>query len=301
MHSLAKVRELTTKLNKELNALKPGETLFKGNLLSEVYHRCMGVSSTQIKTFIECPAKYHALHVIKSVEQESQKFFDLGNAAHSYVLELEKFGDEFVVQPREIKVRHGAKWDKYKHSVPELVTIITMDDYKRVVAMATAIEKHPQASQMLAGGVAETSYFKRDEETGLIIKCRPDYRIPDTLIDLKSCADASPHTFERNAKKLGYHISAAMYLDITGDENFAIVATESAPPHIVTAPVAFDDETLTLGYLKYRKALKEIESCMLFDIWPNYTDQPVVISLNKFEQEELETLTNTNEENTHVA
>lgn len=291
MYSAAKVKELTTKLNNELATLKPGEILYKENLFGEVYHSCDGISSTQIKTAIECLAKYKAKHVDKSIKRETKKVFDLGSAAHSYVLELEKFGDEFVVQPNHIKTRHGAKWDQFKHSVNDYTTIITMDDYTRVVDMANAIQRHPKAKELLSGGMAETSYFKRDEETDLIIKCRPDYKKPGLLVDLKSCADGSEFGFSRNAKKMLYHMSAAMYLDITGEDKFAIVATETSEPHIVTAPIFFDEDALKFGYFKYRQALKKIESCMLFDTWPNYTDQPVEISLNRFELEELEELT----------
>lgn len=285
-----KLKELTTKLNNQLADLKPGESLVKENLSGAVYHMADGVSSSKIKTYIDCASKYEAHYVTKVIPRVEKKIFDLGSAAHSYVLELEKFSDEFVIQPAEFKVRRGKAWDIFKAEQDPDATVITLAEYEQVKAMSESVDRHTSARQLLSGGKAETSFFKRDVETGLIIKCRPDYRIPGRCIDYKSCVSSEPGQFGRDAKRMGYHISAAIYLDITGDDEFIFVATEKTPPYVTTAPIFFESDAMELGLILYRNALNAIATSEMFGHWSDYTDQPVGISLSSWERDHLENL-----------
>jgi hypothetical protein len=287
-----KIKELITKLNKQLAALKPGESLVKEKISSVVYHGADGVSSSMIKDYIDCPALYNAKHVQKTLPREEKKIFDVGSGSHSYLLELEIFSDEFVIQPADILHRRGAHWDKFKATLLPDQTCITQEDYKNIKRMADAVKNHTPARNLLTGGTAETSFFIRDVETNMIIKCRPDYRKPGRCVDYKTCISSKPAKFSRDAKKLGYHISAAMYLDITKDDEFVFIATEKTIPHITTAPFYFDADAMELGRLLYRNALKGIEESIDFNHWPGYTDNAVEIGLASSENDLLNQLTN---------
>lgn len=276
-----------TKLNKRLAALKPGELLVIENLHNDVYHGCEGVSTSKIKVFLECPAKYRAMFITKEIEREDKAVFDLGSAAHGLILEPEHFHRDFVLQPDYIDVRRGRKWDAFCE-VNQDRTVLTKQQWEFCHAMRQSVERHPFGSRLLTGGKAEVSYFKCDEETGLIIKCRPDYKLEDLIVDVKTCASSEPAQFARTALRLGYHIQDAVYRDIIGCGEFTFVAVESVKPFVVTAPITCTPRAHGLGYEEYRRAVTGIREAMDFDLWPGYTTEPVEIDLQPWQLNQLE-------------
>lgn len=273
------VKGQITKLNKRLESLEVGERIVIENLHNDVYHGCEGISASKLKVFIECPAKYQALYITHEIERESNATFDVGSAAHSLCLEPENFNQEFILQPAYIDVRRGKKWDSFVE-VHKDKTVLTKDQWDYCHAMRDAVARHPFSSRLLKGGKAEVSYFVRDEETGLIVKCRTDYRLDDLIVDLKTCRSSEPKKFARDAVRLGYHVQDALYRDVTGLEHFAFVAVESEKPFVVTAPITCSDNARQLGHLEYRQALKGIRDSLDFNMWPGYTTEPVEIDVN---------------------
>ncbi len=278
-----------TKLNKRLAKLKCGELLVKEGLHDEVYHGCDGVSNSMLKLYIECPAKYKAKYITGELVAKESKALDVGRAAHCLVLEPEKFHGAFVRQPSEIKVRRGKVWDEFKELHADK-TILTAEDWEVCQRIRASVERSHFGSRLLYGGKPEVSYFKRDEETGLVIKCRADYVLGDLIVDVKTAASAHPEEFSRVAKRLGYHMQDAMYRDITGLPEFAFLAVEKEAPFVVTAPILFDEESRRLGHLKYRKALNDLSESIAFDHFTGYTTEPVVVGLKPWEKTELENL-----------
>lgn len=283
------IKGQVTRLNKKLETLKPGELLVKPKLNGEVYHRCMGVSTSKLKLFLECPRKYQAMYITGEMEREENKAFDIGKAGHGLILEPEKFNAEFVIQPAEIKVRRGNAWDAFKEDNKDK-TVITADDMKNCHGMRNSVMAHPFGKKLLTGGRAEVSYFKCDEETGLIIKCRPDYELGDLVVDVKTAASADPEEFTRTATRLHYHMQDAIYLDITGKKGFSFLAVEKKAPFVCTAPLTFDDEARRLGYLTYRKALRDLAVAIEFNHFEGYTSRPVEMGLRPWDAKKLEQL-----------
>lgn len=277
------IKGLVTKLNKQLDTLKVGELLIKKNLNSEVYHRCKGISNSKLKLFISCPSKYKAKYITGELENKPSKVFDLGKAAHGLILEPEKFESEFIRQPDSIAVRRGKAWDQFKEENQGKI-IITGDDWKHCHGIRDSVRNHTFGNRLLTGGKAEISYFKRDAETGLIIKCRPDYMLGDLIVDVKTAASSEPEAFGKHAVSLMYHMQDAIYRDITGLPDFAFLAVEKEPPYVVTAPVLFDEESRHYGYLAYRDGLTRLADAMDFDLFEGYTTKPVVISMKPWEK-----------------
>jgi len=285
------IKGLVTKLNKQLASLQPGEVLVKKRMHDEVYHRSDGISCSKLKVYIECPAKYRARYITGTIGDKKTKALDVGRAAHTLILEPHKFHGQFVRQPESIKVRRGKAWDEFSQlAAKQGQIVLTGDDWDMCWAMRSQVELNPFGARLLSGGEAEVSFFKRDIETGLIIKCRTDYMLGDLLIDVKTARSAEPGAFGRAAKDLLYHMQDSMYCDITGIETFAFIAVEKVDPYVVTAPILFDEDARRLGYLKYRSALRDLAKSMTFDHWPGYTSKPVTIELKPWESQELETL-----------
>ncbi|MGI2079195.1 PD-(D/E)XK nuclease-like domain-containing protein [Shewanella putrefaciens] len=280
-------------LNARLEQLAPGERLIIDDLPDDIYHGAIGVSSSKLKLFIECPQKYYAKYIAKIIPDPEKAYFDFGKAVHTTFLQPWLFGSSYVRQPDEIKIRSGNAWKTFKAAADANgQVVLTADQWDDMPILRQSLESNAKAKALTTGGVAERSIFTRDVETGLIIKCRPDYMIGKLIIDLKSDASADPRFFGAKAKKLGYHIQDALYTDVSCADEFAFLVVESCRPFVITAPVILDANVKRLGYLKYRKAMRELKRCMTHNVWPAYTDVAVTVGLNHFEQQDLEALEN---------
>jgi hypothetical protein len=79
--------------------------------------------------------------------------------------------------------------------------------------MHERIQKVPEHAHLFKNGFAEVSVFWRDEETGLMLKCRFDYMRLKWITDLKTCADSNRRALYYDFPKFGYDISAALYME----------------------------------------------------------------------------------------
>jgi exodeoxyribonuclease VIII len=98
------------------------------------------------------------------------------------------------------------------------------------VNMAIAVQGHPYANALLSHGKAEESFWADDTPTGLRVKARPDWYFGGTIVDLKTCQDASPSGFARACATFSYHVQAAHYLNVTFAERFIFIAVEKTYP-----------------------------------------------------------------------
>lgn len=202
------------------------------------------------------------LHALKQ-EVEQSPAMALGSALHAAVLEPEKFSSEFAVAPKvDRRTKEGkAAFEAFENDSKEK-TILTADQMEAVEGMKASILSHEIASAMLTGGEAEYSYYTTEAETGIGLKCRPDYYNKNALIDVKTCRDASVAGFTSACFNLGYFLQAAFYLDVfnavngTSIEEFYFVAVESAAPYAVNT-FKMGEAEIAFGRELYKKALKQ--------------------------------------------
>jgi hypothetical protein len=288
-------------LNARLKLLQIGETLRIEDLPNKIYHGVIGVSCSKLKVFIDdCPFMYKATFIDKLVPFVHKSYFDFGSAGHTTILEPHKFDAEYCKMPDYSGEGSVAKKDLFKLNAEKRgQTVLSEVFYNAMPKLRAAIDADPAAKALTSNGVAEVSYFKRDEETELIIKCRPDYMINDLIVDLKTSDTVNPKYVAGKFSKLQYDIQDAMYCDVVGVDSFVFVAIQSAPPYMVTAPIMFDEQKRRLAHLKYRKALKDLALCMKENEWkaydPNTLEGYFVIGFNKFDEYELEKLESNNE------
>ena len=123
-----------------------------------------------------------------------------------------------------------------------------------------------------------------DKATGLSIPVRclidmvPDVgsvRFGNCLADLKSARSAHPAAWPKHCFELGYHVQAAMNLDMysaaTGEDRntFLHVVSENYPP-FQPARSMMSAELVELGRAKYRRCLAKYAQCLATDQWPGY-------------------------------
>jgi hypothetical protein len=257
----------------------PGPGIYS-DIPAEAYHAMTDyVSKSYLKKLDKCPAAAR-------VPQEDTPAMAFGRASHVYLLEgPEMFFQECAVLPSGINKRTTAgkeEWAQFE-AANQGKTLVSGDDFLKLVEMKKALNAHPFASKLLAEGVSEQSVFWQDAEINILMKCRPD-RIPDggkgVLVDLKTCACAGEYEFCRDVVKYGYAMQAAIYLDglnaVTGNEYdaFCFIALCKEPPY-QTEVYILDAVFIQYGRDEYKRLLRIEAECRRTGIYPNYNNSGV--------------------------
>jgi len=176
------------------------------------------------------------LHYLEPVQKETNSLL-IGSAVHDAILSPDVFESQYILQPPEIKVRRGKKWDDFQE-LHAGKTVIKQADFDVVMKIRDRVFSHPEGKNMFSNGEPEMSYFNQGEYFGTTIdrKCRPDYISKGYVFDLKTTRDASMRGFQSTIEKWRYHVQAAWYLDILNDEGmnvdyFTFVCVETNPPY----------------------------------------------------------------------
>ena len=152
----------------------------------------------------------------------------------------------------------------------------------------------PFVAKLLSGD-KELSFWGKDEDTGLVIKCRPDcitdFNGKHILIDYKTCTDAENTKFYRDSIKFGYDLQLAYYREIlkqnTGlDYDVVIIAQEKTAPY-VTNVFQLSENYLENGRNLYKEMLKVYKNCLDTDNWYGYMKDGISI-LGQPDDEDME-------------
>lgn len=188
------------------------------------------ISASQIKDLLKNP--YLFFHPVK---QEHKKAFDIGSAIHSLLLEPENFDSDFAVAPKcdRRTVKGKADWNNFVEE-SKGKTVLESDDFDNCIEIQKSTLAIPEVLNLLRGGVSEKSYFTT-LPNGTKQKVRPDrYRSDiNTIIDVKSCRDASPDAFKRDIATYKYYVQASYYIDVLGANKFIFLAVEKTAPFMV--------------------------------------------------------------------
>ena len=277
----------------------------------EVYHAHPALSNSGLKTLLDCPARYYSKYLSgKYARKEDTAAFKIGKAAHCYILEGPKaFEARYWHNPYGSLLKndiiellkalgYGDEIKKFKTSeltemllakqgiVPKEIEL-NKNELNQVVALARSINENPLAKgSFKQKGKSEVSLFWQDEETGIWLKCRPDW-LPDdrkNVPDYKTCTSVNPVTFYGDFIKYGYHVQCAMYrtgvkaVFDTDVKEFFFVAQEKEEPCI--SQVFLADETLVLyGEKAIKAGINKYLECKEKGIWESYSDRVIELSI----------------------
>ncbi len=214
---------------------------------------------------------------------------DLGSAVHALVLQPEQFDSLIAVKKKvDGRTKEGKAYNEEfeKHAAGK--TIIDENDLVIAKRMNDAVRAHPAAAALLEQPGAQEVVL-RWTIGDIQCKARCDLIIdgmngePDTIIDIKTTADASPAEFARSIGSYGYHMQAAWYMAgyeaITGwRPNYRIIAVESEYPHDVVV-YKLGRETLAIGSLQIMECVKRYAECQASGEWPGYADGELEVGL----------------------
>jgi len=240
---------------------------------NEQYHADPAVSASHLKAVMQSPYHYWARFLDPNRKLvEPTAAMRLGSLVHCAVLEPDELLQRYAVAPDR---RTKAGKEQAERIVAEGLEPVSDSDMALALSMAASVRNHPAAAALLAQGTAEQSFWWDDMPTGLRCKCRPDWYHGITVVDLKTCTDASPAAFASSIAKFGYHIQAAHYLEgLFGAERFVFIAVEKEPPYAV-AVYELDHASMAVGRDLRNNALDVISTCKAADLWPGYGDTSV--------------------------
>lgn len=249
------------------------------NMPAEEYHAHPYLGSSRIAR-----ARRSWAHALAPFE--STKAMDLGRGFHALVGEPQLFPVMFAKAPKcDKRTKEGKAIFEDFQSKNQGKTILTEDDYATMDGMLQSILSNKIALGCLTGGASEISAFIDDPDTGVGVKCRPDYfRNTGVIVDLKTAENASIDAFKRDMVNYGRHIQTALYLDvmsaITGQKltNFVHIVIEKKPPYAI-AIYALDDESIAQGRREYKALLKEYAHYQKIGDFPGYPEAVQTVGL----------------------
>ena len=230
------------------------------------YRSREGISKSSLEYFKKSPLHFKYAEEHPKEDTPSLLF---GRAAHKYILEKDKFFDEFAIAPKiDRRTTQGRlDWMDFTDSLNGR-DVITEEQFDQIKEMDATIDAYPLARQLLTG-VCESSYFWTDVPTGEVCKCRPDclteYEGKKYIVDYKTADGCADGQFERNVRKFNYKLQSGMYceglLNCELEEyGFAFVAQEKKPPYAVRVYIC-DPEFIREGIDEFRTLMGIYHDC----------------------------------------
>lgn len=245
-------------------------------------------------------------------EREPTDGMIFGQIGHDMQLFPDEWRSMYHVLPEGFTESHYNKWSSAikarDFAVSKGKTPISHSLFHKVVACARQIGLDPIASTALRNGVNEITLVWRDPETGVWLRCKPDF-LPNSVVqgrettivsDLKFMAPeyCSPQGFSSAIKRFGYHLSAAFYFE--GIEHIYgsrptywnhIVIEKEYPFTVSSYPLP--EEDIQRGKFQMRKAIHKFAECLnrgtSVEHWPAYTSsEPVTVGLNTFSRKTID-------------
>lgn len=227
----------------------------------EKYHENkLVISSTGLKELKK--STRHFLYYLTKKE-EKKSYFDFGNAFELAIMDrvnntdyFEKevcvFPDDLFInkaleEKPDLKSPRASKTYKALSDVfrEKNVTRYIINDYGETESneslnyMIDSCMNDSTIVKLLSNTEYQNSFFWK-HKTGVLCKTRPDVnkKKKNVLIDIKTCVDASPSGFSRQAANLDYYLQAIMQIDgaissgaMKTVDNYFWLAVEKQPPY----------------------------------------------------------------------
>ncbi len=249
------------------------------DLANAIYHSHGFTSASQLKK-IASTSLAHFKHERENPKEQTPALI-FGSAYHTLILEPEKFSDEYFTLDRDAMPKpesdfrnsENKAWKEKQLAKNEGKIFLSNEDFITLYEMKAALELYPNFIFLLKNGVAEESYFA--EIDGMGVRVRPDYVSKFGIVDLKTCQDASPEAFGRDAAKMRYLIQAALYTDVVaafrdGDVlPFFFLAQEKTAPYIPQM-YRVPSYLIEAGRAQYEDVLKQLFTAQTTDVWQGY-------------------------------
>lgn len=247
---------------------------------------------------------------VESEEEKEKDHFRFGRIVHMAILEPKQFLNSYVVEPEFVGVTKDGKETTSKNSkdvqrqisewreiLPEDALIMSQKEHDMLYEMIDCLMAHPEASNFFKNGKPEVTGRFTHPRTKLRGKIRLDYITNQEngdyfFFDIKSTRSAREGLFDREAKRLLYHMKMAWYYDactlIMGREpaGCALVPIEKSMPSEVGV-TWLNEGDLDKGRILYEKSLDTLVKCMETGIWPRRINHGRMLNMPEYDDEPL--------------
>lgn len=236
-------------------------------LSNDIYHALPGLSSSKLKVI----AEQSTLHSNLSTHEDSEAK-DFGSFLHAVILEPETLDTSYLRsdEPAPSRSTKEGKEIAQRFTEETGLQIVDSDDWKRkwfewkypgkkrisdkwesaARSIVELIDDHP-IKAILANSQKELSLFWQEE--GFLMKAKPDILMHNNmLVDLKTCASASPQSIRRSIEQFNYHWQLAFHARgikaVSGIMPPALgwIFVETSPPYGISM-VQMPDEMLDIA------------------------------------------------------
>ena len=184
------------------------------------------LSYSALKSFERSPNHY--IQYVSGGKEEKSSALVMGSATHTHILEPHKFEERYHVgQKLNMRFNESKDWLKAINELGK--EYIADQDFGRIEFMRESVMNNDWASKLTHG--LQPLYEKdvHGEINGVLFKGIIDIEGGSYIADLKTCRDASPVQFSKDADSFGYHLQAAIYTHLTGKEFYWIAVESEAP------------------------------------------------------------------------
>lgn len=219
----------------------------------------------------------------------------IGTAVDCALTEPERFAE--VVVPCPTKTRNSNAYRELRADQPDAI-ILTETEMEQVTGTVAAIRATPHIAKYFDAVPPEDLQcvirFDVETEHGRTLRGKGRLDLPifqaGTIIDLKTCLDASEWEFERAVNRFGYDFQAAYYmhgawalgLDV---DLYYCLAVEKAPPYGMRLH-QIPDWLLRKRWLQLMPAMEAFAGAMENGEWPGYPEYPHVVQAPPWENGE---------------
>lgn len=221
------------------------------------------VSNSRLSAFKRSPK--HLVHYLLN-RPEPTPAMAFGSAFHARLLQPHLFDTMYAVAPEvDRRTKEGkAQYDAFYYlASDEGLKIISKQDIIRIDEMVDSVMSNSVASELIRSAIStETTVEWVNEETGIPMKGIIDGLGSEFMFDVKTCADAEPGKFGRDAYWANYHRQAAIYLDSHKEQKmseFYFIAIEKDAPYGVSVHRC-SDYIIELGKKQYIDGIIEYRS-----------------------------------------
>lgn len=274
------------------------ETGIRSRVPWDEYITLEGLSISRLKELGRSPQHY--LYRIDNPKESTA--LQLGTAAHTAVLEPERFERQYAIWDRRsdktgnLCPRNGQYWEAFLGANPGK-DVITEDELVVVRAIQSAVRAHPAAAPYLANGDPEVTM--QWTTYGRPSKGRVDWLTwlddgKPVLVGLKTARDCRHFIFGSQAARLGYHLQWAYYFDgykaIKQVEPKVVeIVVESEPPHAV-AVYSIPPDIIAQGRDDYERLLDQLATCESTGVFPGPSEIEEPLSLPSWVYEQNDDL-----------
>lgn len=248
------------------------------------------VNNSALNAFSKSPAHYKR-YLDRLDERGDTPALQLGRAVHCLALEPDDFNNRYVKSP---DCRRGTNEWKGLCALHPGKEILKPAEYEEVFSIGSAIRTHPEAAKLLDGGLSEVTLVWDDKATGMKCKARLDgwNQKLGAIVDIKTCQDASPHSFAAALEERKYRRQGAWYETGAREVGLQVkdvyfIAVEKEPPYYV-AVYRLSREVIELSKLENAELLSRIKAHHQANYWPGYTEGSPVIGIPDYAMRKLE-------------